>query len=88
MNRRTLLKMLCGILFIPFVKPKWEKSSNLHDLYVSPKAAEDIRQWCLNQLDEISRRGIYFPSNAPSEFDIWIEIEKSSPYKTWYQLNE
>ena len=34
----------------------------LTDLYVSPEALEDIRNWGLDQIDEVSRREIYVAS--------------------------
>jgi hypothetical protein len=36
----------------------------LTDLYVSPEAMEDIRNWGLDQLDEVSRREIYVAADG------------------------
>ena len=32
---------------------------SLTDLYVSPEALEDVRNWGLDQIDEVTRREIY-----------------------------
>jgi hypothetical protein len=38
--------------------------SKLTDLYVSPEAAEDMRNWGVDQLDEITRREIYMAADG------------------------
>ena len=38
--------------------------SILTDLYVSPEAMEDIRNWGLDQVDEITRREIYVAADG------------------------
>ena len=36
----------------------------LTDLYVSPEALEDVRNWGLDQIDEVTRREIYTASEG------------------------
>ena len=42
------------------------KRSMLTDIYLSPEALEDIRNWGLDQVDEITRREIYVASDDAS----------------------
>lgn len=45
---------------ISFAKCGTKKSRNkLKDLYCSPEAMEDIRNWSIYQKDEVTRREIY-----------------------------
>jgi hypothetical protein len=40
------------------------KRGKLTDLYVSPEALEDVRNWGLDQIDELTRREIYLTSDG------------------------
>lgn len=35
-------------------------TGKLHDLYISKETLKDIRNWCVDQIDEETRREIYF----------------------------
>lgn len=49
-----------GNSHIGFAKCGTEASRNkLKDLYISPEAMEDLRNWSVYQKDEITRREIY-----------------------------
>lgn len=62
----------------------------LTDLYVSPEAMEDIRNWGLDQVDEITRREIYIAADGTLNrvFGINLhdrdELGVSQQYQTFY----
>ena len=43
----------------------------LTDLYVSPEAMEDIRNWGVDQVDEVTRREIYTAADGSVKQDIF-----------------
>jgi hypothetical protein len=66
-NRRSAILGSVASLFLGslprnIIKPtlrKTEKNSKLRDLYISPEALEDIRNWNVNYVDEIIRKEIF-----------------------------
>ena len=64
----------------------------LTDLYVSPEALEDIRNWGLDQIDEVTRREIYVSADGGSNiariFGVNLhdldELGESQAYQTFF----
>ena len=42
------------------------RRGRLSDIYLSPEALEDIRNWCIDQVDEVTRREIYMAGDDAS----------------------
>lgn len=49
-----------------------------HDLYLSPEALEDIRNWVVDQVDEQTRREIYISDGPTQLFGISINGNTAS----------
>jgi len=67
--------------------------AQLTDLYVSPEAIEDIRNWGLDQVDEITRREIYVANDGAGSltriFGVNLhaldELGEGQEYQLYYQ---
>lgn len=64
MDRRGFLGCLAAIagttvVPLPVVDTVPVKYARLTELYMSPEAMEDIRNWCVDQIDEVARKEIY-----------------------------
>lgn len=68
------------------------KRSKLTDIFASPEAAEDIRNWGIDQLDDASRHAVYVASDGDAVltkvFDVTIheldEFGESQVYQQFY----
>lgn len=73
MNRRLFLNVLASIPIVGIAENKLQRLDRAiskvrvystqkqrpYNLYISPEALEDIRNWGVDQVDEITRREIY-----------------------------
>lgn len=66
------------------------RRSRLTHLFVSPEALEDMRNWGIDQVDEVTRREIYQSNEegATQIYDVKIvaldELGEGQEYQTWY----
>ena len=58
----------------------------LTDLYISPEAHQDIKNWGLDQVDEVTRREIYMSENITRIFGVNIHELDELGYNQEYQL--
>lgn len=64
MNRRQFFEKIArataGLVVAPALldyQPK-HKKSKFHDLYISQESLDDIRNWCVDEIDEVTRKEI------------------------------
>jgi len=66
MDRRTFIQATAACLIAPVIPQALPEpilpapvKFNYHDIYISPEALEDIKNWGVDQIDETTRREIY-----------------------------
>jgi hypothetical protein len=64
----------------------------LTDLYISPEAMEDIRNWNVDQIDEVTRREIFVNAGEESlsrifgvNIHTWDELGQGQEYQLYYE---
>ena len=70
MKRRQFLATLAALAATPVLPAVAEPAGNVglgtatpdYELYISPEAIEQLRAWCIDTIDEQTRREIYATS--------------------------